>query len=189
MFDNHKPVNRGFSLIEMMITIAIFLIISSAIFLTLATGRTYWYTGNTKLSVQQEARRAMEYMVGELRQSRSSQISGVPSDGQYYNSIAFRVPQDRTDPPDNDLATAGDLEWSDPITYSLVQVEGISRIERTPSKITGKRQFIGNYVSGLTFRRDNFVPNVLEIEVIAQKQNAQNVTVSTKVQTNVKLRN
>ena len=49
--------NLGFSLIEMMITIAIFLIISSATFLTLATGRTYWYSGKVQIELQQEARR------------------------------------------------------------------------------------------------------------------------------------
>ncbi len=65
----------GFTLIEMMVVMAIFSMIMASIFGVLAIGRSSWYQGTTQIDVQQEARKAMDKIVRELRESGSQKIT------------------------------------------------------------------------------------------------------------------
>ena len=66
---------KAFTLIELMIAMAIFSIILGAIYSVLSMGRTSYYTGDIQIVVQQEARKAMDKMTREIREASSVNLS------------------------------------------------------------------------------------------------------------------
>ncbi len=80
----------GFTLVELMVVIVIFLIIFAAIYGVLSMGWQSWHTGNTHVELQQETRKAMDKMVMELRESGSGYVS-ITGGGSV---ITFQVPVD-----------------------------------------------------------------------------------------------
>ena len=58
-----------------MIAMAIFSIILGAIYSVLSMGRASYYTGDTQIAVQQEARKAMDKMTREIREASSVNLS------------------------------------------------------------------------------------------------------------------
>ncbi len=68
-------ITKAFTLIELMIAMAIFSIILGAIYSVLSMGRTSYYTGDIQIAVQQEARKAMDKMTREIREASSVNLS------------------------------------------------------------------------------------------------------------------
>ena len=62
---------KGFTLVELLAVVLIFSIISAAIFGVLTIGRQSFQIGAIQVEVQQEARKAMDRMVRELRGASS----------------------------------------------------------------------------------------------------------------------
>ena len=60
---------RGFSLFEIMVVTVIFLILLAGLITMLLTGQTSHLTMDASIQVQQEARRAFDHMVREMRSS------------------------------------------------------------------------------------------------------------------------
>ena len=75
---------RGVTIIEMLLVAALLCIIILATFTVLTTGRKSWQIGVVKVELQQEARRAMDVMVRELRNAESVEaddfVGGVSTD-------------------------------------------------------------------------------------------------------------
>ena len=66
---------KGFSLVELMIVLAIFSTILGAIYGVLSMSRSSYQTGDIQIVVQQEARKAMDKIVTELREGSSVNLS------------------------------------------------------------------------------------------------------------------
>lgn len=66
---------KGFTLLEIIIAMGIFMFISVAMFGTLAVGRRSWLGGEALVRTQQEARFSIEKMVTELRVARAATVS------------------------------------------------------------------------------------------------------------------
>jgi prepilin-type N-terminal cleavage/methylation domain-containing protein len=64
-------MREGFTLVELMVVMLIFSIILAAVYSVLTVGKASYQTGETQIIVQQEARRAMDEMVRELREASS----------------------------------------------------------------------------------------------------------------------
>ncbi|MBU4589879.1 MAG: prepilin-type N-terminal cleavage/methylation domain-containing protein [Candidatus Omnitrophica bacterium] len=62
---------KGLSLVELMIAMLIFSIILGAIYGVMAMGQSSYQTGEIQIVVQQEARKAMNKIVTELREASS----------------------------------------------------------------------------------------------------------------------
>lgn len=79
-----KRAVKGFSLVELLTVMFIFSLILIAIFAVLAAGRRSWQIGSAQIQVQQEARRAMDSMIQELRAASaidpSTFVNGVSDD-------------------------------------------------------------------------------------------------------------
>ena len=78
----------GFTLLELMVVVAIFSIIIGASYALLNAGRTGSYTGYTKIELQEDSRRAMEAIVAELSQSVFTRV-GIGAGG---GSITYQTP-------------------------------------------------------------------------------------------------
>jgi prepilin-type N-terminal cleavage/methylation domain-containing protein len=81
---------KGFSLIEIMVVVAIFTIIIGAAYALLNSGRTGWYSGDTKIELQEDLRELADAITYELSQSAISRIA-IGGGGA---SITFQVPVD-----------------------------------------------------------------------------------------------
>lgn len=171
---------RGLTILEVMITIFIFSLIIAAIFGIMTQSRLSFYIGNTKIEVQQEIRKAITVMNKELRQTTTSKIVGVPVDGNYYNTITFKIPQDR-DGDGDVIDSFGNIEWSDEISYSLINGQIIR------NATDGNPPILANNIIRLLFRRRN--PKILEITVEAKKKALIGPESSANLTTQVTLRN
>lgn len=172
----------GFTLVEVMVTLFIFSIIFMGIFVVLASGRATWHTADTQIQVYEEIRKALVNMDGQLRQARSSVITGVPADGNYYPSIIFKVPQD-LDGDGDVLDALGNIEWSGSITYALNADNQIMRTGPSGSSA------VANNISQLQFMRPTGNPNVIQIYMKATKATLTGRILEDSINSSVKMRN
>ena len=173
---------RGFTLVELLVTVFIFAMIFAATFAVLTVGNNSWYTGNEQVQVSQEVRKALLTMDRELRQSRSSVISDVFADGAYYDAITFRVPED-TDDDGDVIDAAGNVEWSDQINYSRNAENQIIRTTAAGTSI------LANDISNLQFRRPSGSPSIVEMYLTSQRSTAMGRQLSANIMSSVKMRN
>lgn len=167
---NTLYAKKAFSLLEVLISVAIFLIIASAMFALLTSGRKAFDMGAAQIDVEQEARRALDYMSKELRQSSDSKINGVAK-GANGNTIIFEIPYDIDNDGDVIDDLSGGIEWSNDaggigtITYTYMGVT--NQITRSLS-ISGEQIVLASDISSLNFSRP-LVADTVAIAVTAEK--------------------
>ncbi len=167
----------GLSMVELMVAVIIFTIMAIGIYTILFVGQEFWLSSKTRVELQQEARRAMEKMINELRQAGDLSISDVPADGTWRNTITFKTPSG---------VAAGALTWNaDSIQYSRGGVEGMQFLRTS----AGVAQVIALDIQSLQFRRQVASPNILEISIQAQKATEKNKTINYTLNFNIRLRN
>lgn len=175
----HRLKKTGFTLLEIIITVFLFSIISAAIFSVLAAAKNSLSAGESQVIVQQACRSGLDAIVKELRQAGPSTIPDVPSNGINYSAITFQIPAS--------LSAAG-ITWSSNIQYSLGGMNG-KQLIRTQS---GNQCILGNDISAVSFNRSAANPNVVNISVTAQKNTFPGFTARQSTITfvsQVKLRN
>ena len=171
---------KGFTLIEVLFGVAIFLILILAIFAVMNVGIGAWFTGDVSVELRQEIIRAFTAMEKELKETRPAQISLTI--GTSSPSLTFKIPQDNN----NDgtiLDSFGNIEWSGNITYAL---NGANEITRTASGVTS---VLAHNVVNLQFSRPTSPVNLLQIDITARKVSAQGKTVQDAGQIMIKMRN
>lgn len=182
MFITAIKKQKGFTLVEVLVTLIIFSIIFMAVIMCLSAGKSSFYTGDAKIAVQQEIRKALLIMNPELRQSRPSLITGVPADGNTYSTVTFCIPEDVDG--DGDVINAiGNMEWSGNITYALNGNNQITRTDATGTTI------IANNITNLDFQRFAGSPNIIQISISCQKTNVLGRVLSDTILSSVTMRN
>jgi prepilin-type N-terminal cleavage/methylation domain-containing protein len=83
-----SKVKKGFTLIELMVSMAILLLIISSTYMLFSAGRVFWFSQNAAIEVQSEARRALDYIAIELL----SAINIDPLNTNPVSSIGFQIP-------------------------------------------------------------------------------------------------
>lgn len=166
---------KGFTLVEVLVAVLIFSFISAAIFMVLSVGKASWYTGDAEIELNQEMRKALMIMNGQLRQSSSAVISGVPANDNYYTSITFKMPEG--------VDSDGSIDWSEDINYSLNANHQIISLNAGASSI------LANNITSLQFRRPSGNPDIIEIYIIAQKNTAGGRSLQDSITSSVKMRN
>lgn len=169
----------GFTLIELMIVMLIFSIILGAMFAVMNMGKASWHSGDTQIQVQQEARKGMDRIVKELRQTGTSTIIGVPADGNLYNTITFRIPDE------DGIDANGNIEWGNQIAYSLGGLNG-QQLLRTEGE---GLEVLANRVVNLQFRRQATTPNIVEITLQSQKTTIPGHLISATLNSQIRARN
>lgn len=82
---------RGFSLIELMITLLIFSILLGAIYSAMSMGRTSFQTGDIQIAVQQETRKAMDKLSKEIREASSVNLTNAYPFTIWGENIKYEV--------------------------------------------------------------------------------------------------
>lgn len=176
--------NYGFTLIELMVVVAIMTIVISSLFGVLTVARQAWSIGSMRVELQQEIRKAIDTITKELRQTGISTIIGVPADGNLYTSIIFQIPDDID--ADGDIIDAGgSIEWGAPITYAMGGLAN-EQILRTSG---GSTKVVSNKVSSLQFRRLVASPKIVEISLQAQDNTIEGRLVQVAMHSEGTLRN
>lgn len=118
----------GFTLVEILVSVAIMSFIVAGIFAVFYVGETTWHQDMGLVDLQQAARLAMDGMTREIRQSKSESPSRVMSISADKSGITFYIPG-----------------YSDPIIYSL----GNNQVVREhPINIT---KILANNAGSLSF--------------------------------------
>ena len=95
---------KGFSIIEMMVVIAILSIIILGLVTFFTGGTRAWVSGQSQLKAQREARQVMDIMVKEIRHGQSATLNNSPTN----DSITIKIPKLRdTDAYDVTFAKSG----------------------------------------------------------------------------------
>jgi len=168
-----EKIARGFTFIELMVAIAIFLVVSGGIFTSFNAGIAIWENTNAFVDTATEARRAVDKAAWDLRQTNAGQIGGVPADGNWYNGITFRIP--------NSITSNGIVVWSANIAYN---VGGLNN-----AQLLRSNQVVANNILSIRFRRSAVTPNIIDINVQSQKNTVRGYTVSAQASAQVRLRN
>ena len=144
----------------------------------LLSGSESWQINSTKVEVQQEARKAGDWIKQELIQSGASTITNVPANGTWYTTITFKTA----------IGTSGgSISWSaNTIQYSIVAAGTGRRLVRTSG---GTTRVLAVSMQSLQFRRQAATPNVVEVNLQARKLTPKGTTLTNNSNFKVKMRN
>ncbi len=152
----HRKAKKGFTFIEMMIVLAVFIVIGGSLSYILSSGEGAWYMSDARIVASQEGRRAMSAVIREIRQSGPSVITNCPADSLWrLAQINFSIPVDI----DNDgdvIDISDDIEWS-PVTFVTT---GQAQLERQDGNAN---TVLCNNVMRVYFRRQAATPDVVEV--------------------------
>lgn len=176
---------KGFTLVEVMMTVAVFTVLSGACLMIFLSGSDSWQSNDTQVELQQELRKAMENIKADLVQSGASTILNVPlpSDGtcddflgnDWYTTITFRKASG---------VSAGVIQWSASYQYLLGGTGGKQLLRRPQA---GSDVIVAQDMQTLKFRR--CTSNVVEVSMVTQKNTLKKRSLSNTLTFEVKLRN
>lgn len=166
---NFLKCRRGFTLAEMMVTVVIFSFILGICYALFISGSDSWETNSTRVELQQELRKAMDWITQDLRQAGSASIVDVPADGSTYTSITFRKSAG---------VSGGNLVWdADTTRYFLGGANG-NQLQRQIGSQTAS--VIAQNIQSLQFSRQGSASNIVDVSLQAQKTTLRGKTLTGK---------
>lgn len=169
---------QGFSLVEAMVTVAIFSFIMAGIYSITSVGENAWLTNNVRIELQQDLRKGMESMINDLRETNPSILDPfVPADGKAYDSITFQVPSG---------VSAGSIAWDATTIQFAKGGVGSKQLLRTSGATT---KVLTQNLQLLEFRRQLATPDILEVSMQAQKNTPHGISITHNLDFNIQLRN
>ena len=168
---------EGFSLVEILVTVLIFSVLAAAVNTVLLVGDASWQTNSVQVELQQELRKAMDWMKDDLRQTGSSAIADVPADGVWYATITFQMATG---------ISGGKIAWNSNATQFVLGGTDSNQLQRIENLIT---RVLALNIESLQFRRLATAPNVLEVALQSQKDTVKGDTITSTLDFKVQLRN
>ncbi len=145
---------RGFTLLEILVSVLILGFIFGAIYGVLNVGNIIFREDITLVQLQQQGRQAMSWMVKEIRKSKPSEITLTEGNTE----ISFNIPPEAYGDP-----------WAGPISYyrdiNDANSDGVQDqiIREYPA---GTWKILGNDITTLSFSLSG---NLVEIQLAAKK--------------------
>jgi prepilin-type N-terminal cleavage/methylation domain-containing protein len=168
---------KGFSLAEVLVTVVIFSVLMAAVNTILLVGDSSWQTNRVQVELQQDLRKAMDWMKDDLRQTGSSAIDDVPADGEWYTSITFQMVTG---------VTGGTLTWNSNTTQFVLGGTDSNQLQRIEDSTT---KVIAQNIESLEFRRLAAAPDIIEVALEAEKDTVKGVTITSTLDFEIQLRN
>ena len=196
----NRGIFAGFTLVETLISIAIFAIISGIIYIFFMVGIGSWEIGTVRTELQAQARIATDIMVGELKNTTRDGgknpgrcISISPSSGNPPSDntdITFFLPTDEND--DGSIILNGVIEWpSSDAAY--IKYEYLPTKKQIVRKQGIQQRILANDVSNIKFIDAGIVsslyPDELNIILTLEKTTPRGKDLSFTMRSTVKLRN
>lgn len=173
--------NKGYSFLEVMVVVFIFMLILGMMTLILAAGRNAWYTEDVSVQLQQELRKSMSVMISDLRQTSSSTLIGVPSNGSWSSTIFYQKPTG---------ITYGYIDWGPQYQFLAVDLTSVGlgwqlwRVE-----LGTMPEVIANNINSLQLRRQFASRDIIEVILGAQKTTTKGTQITDSLSFQVKVRN
>lgn len=156
---------------------AVFSIMIASVFSIMTIGRSSYYQGGTAVDVQQEARKAVDKMVRELRES-GSQKQNLPTISPYTaNEITFQVSTGVD--ASGEIIWGATTSWADSTTavagYAIRYYLSNNKLYRSilnsyPSgSVVGTDTIMANNIQSLTFTGNAAPATTVYTSVVAQK--------------------
>ena len=162
---------KGFTLVEMLVAVSIFVILVFSVLAVLIAGQRVWDDGETQMDIQFEARRIMQRMSEELTYANPDNIT--ISDTQ--DAITFIVPSSYN-------YTTGNIEWGNQIQYFLGGANGHTLLRREGANTA----VIGRNVSSVRFTLNG---DRVGIQLVLSKQSPSRNNLQVELNSQVSLRN
>lgn len=173
-----KNFSGGFTLVEALVTVMIFSIILGASYMVLLSGSDSWEVNRVRVELQQESRKAIDWMSQEMRETGSAAITNVPADGNWYTTITFSLPSG---------VSGGSIVWSgDTIQYVLGGTNS-NQLQRVATGVATK--IIASNIQTLQFRRQSTSSNIVEVSVLARKNTLKGTQIDVNLDFKIRLRN
>jgi len=175
---------RGFTIIELMVVIAIFMVIMATLFAGLTVGRKTWFSGSTSIELQWELRKVKDFLIRDLSQARAGTTFSIPAGGALIpgaNTLQFSIPSTLDNIVDNMVPTG---DWAQ-ITYFLDATD-TTQLIRTEG---GIQKVVANRITAISFTPDVTDPRLINVAIAATKQNEVGQTISYPLVFDVKPRN
>jgi len=118
------------------------------------SGSDSWETNNVTLELQQELRKAAEWLKQDLVQGGASTITDVPADGAWYTAITFRTCAGISN---------GNIAWS---SNTVNFARSGTQLVRTSGSST---RTLAQNIGTLQFKRDVGSPQVVYVNLQASK--------------------
>ncbi|MFA5261836.1 MAG: prepilin-type N-terminal cleavage/methylation domain-containing protein [Candidatus Omnitrophota bacterium] len=167
----------GLTLVEVLVTVAVYSVVIAGAYSVLTSGILTWQVNNVKVELQQDLRKAMDWMMLDLRQAGVSSIDDVPVSNSWSTVITFSIANG---------VSGGVTTWtSDKIKYYLSGT-GNTQLKR---QYGAAIRDIAQDITVFQVRRPVSAPNTVEVNLQAQKQTIQGNTVQLNQSFVVKLRN
>jgi prepilin-type N-terminal cleavage/methylation domain-containing protein len=132
---------NGFSLVELVVVLFIFSVVSIAATSAFDMGQAETNETRIQLALQETLREGVQRMALELRESAFNQVNidtrSVP------NSVTFQIPAA--------ISNSGQITWSSPVRYQVGGATGRQLLRRDLS--TGQTTVLANDVVDLILRR------------------------------------
>lgn len=168
----------GFSLVEILVTLLIFSVLFTASFIVLLSGSKSWEINSTRMQVQQELRKAVDWIKEDMFDAGQSTITNVPADGSWYSTITFKTPTG---------VSGNTAVWSSSTTqFTLGSGADANQLQEITGGVT---KILANNIQSLQFRRQSTSPGIVEVSVQAQKTSTKGTPVTMSTSFKIKLRN
>jgi len=152
---------QAMTLSELMVAVLLFAALTGAALFILTAGFESWRANSLKTQQQDELRKSMDWIMGDLVQSGASVVS-IPANGTWYTTISFKKATG---------VTNGSINWSAVNTqYALAGTNPVL-LQRTTGAST---RIIAQNIETLQFRRQAATPNVVEVRLTAKNSNLLN---------------
>ena len=170
---------HGFTLIEALVTVIIFAFILGICYALLISGSDSWEANSARVELQQELRKATDWITQDLRQAGSASITNVPADGATYTSITFRKAAG---------VSGGNLVWDTDTTRYFLGGTGSTQLQKQVGAQTAS--VIAQDIQTLQFSRQAGTSNIVNVSLQAQKKTprGKNLTGKTPITANVTLK-
>lgn len=157
----HKKSEKGFTLIEMLISIAISSMIFYTMFAVLRRGGDHMHTTEIKMHLQESARLGLQRMIEDVRQSSPSRIT-ITNSG---SGLQFQIPN-----TSNSVGNDYRINWagSHTIQYALGGLNGTQLIRTNTT--TGATKVLANDVTSVAFVGNQVNPTIVTMTLNAQRR-------------------
>ena len=169
--------NYGFSLVEVVIAAFLFSLLVGVCSTIFLSGSDAWQVNTLSVQLQQERRKAMDWIKEDLVEAGVSTITDVPADDAWHNGITFKIPAG---------VSNSTITWSTNTTNFALGGTGGYQVIRT---VGGSTKVLAQNIHTLQFRRLSTAPNIVEISINSQKSTTRGILVSNTSSFKVKLRN
>ncbi|MFH1868297.1 MAG: prepilin-type N-terminal cleavage/methylation domain-containing protein [Candidatus Omnitrophota bacterium] len=167
---NKEKLRTGFTLVEMLVSMVIFLILLSAVHMVMSTGQKTFYSGSVSVDIQHELRKLKEYMVKELMQGREMNVAITNGD-----TIDFSIP--------STVDNGGSITWQ-PIRYR--HEADLRQVLRDSQ---GSTKVIANNITTLALAQIVSEPHLINVAATSEKTGVMGRTITYISGFDVRLRN